>query len=124
MPRKRSFQESKLSHPDDSEFGAWRAEGSRKNVQYAGGQLGARVTSGRLKKAPARESDSCSHGGKFRSRCPFIGAQKPGAGNRDTSEVVVESSNTRSREPIESWVKGNNGNSFENFEQWDFGDDK
>lgn len=123
LPRKRSLQESKPSHLDDSESGASRAEGSRRNVQYAGGQLSAKVTGSIPKKAPARESDSKLGRGKIRGKGPFMGAQEPGAGNRDTPEVVVEFWNTRWQEPIESWVTGNEGNSFECFEQWDFGDE-
>ena len=113
--RKRGSQKSKLSYPDDSEACRAVVKGSRKNVPCTGGtdgQMGVKVMSSRPKKACARDSDSRFGGGKAYSKSPFMGAQGPRAGNRTTS-----------REPIKSWVKGNKGNRFDSFEQWDFGDD-
>ncbi|CAF9938887.1 MAG: hypothetical protein ALECFALPRED_007918 [Alectoria fallacina] len=79
--RKRGFQESKLSWPDDSEACRAVVEGSRKNVPCTGGQMGVEVTSSRPKKARARDSDSRFRGGKAYSKSPFMGAQGPGAGH-------------------------------------------
>lgn len=74
LPRKKSFQESKLSHSDDSESGAWRPEGSKKTEAYGitGGQLGAKDPESRL------GSD------KVRSNDPLVGTQGLEAGNRNT----------------------------------------
>ena len=113
--RRKGSQKSKLSYPDDSETCRAVVEGSKKNVPCTGGtdgQMGVKVTSKRPEKACARDSDSRFGGGKAYCKSPFMGAQGPRSGN-----------GTISREPIKSWVKGNKGNRFDSFEQWDLGDD-
>ena len=115
LPRKRDFQESKLSHPDEYESESWRVEGSGKNLEGpggTGGQLGAEVTSSRPRRTPASKPDSQVGSGRVRSEGPVMGAQRPRTGNTGNSQ-----------EPTESWASRNEGDGFESFEQWDLGDD-
>ena len=73
LPRKRTFQESQMSHSDDSPSELGRAEESRKNIPYTGGQPGvADQTSGSWTEKEeweevARQFGSQATSGKVRS---------------------------------------------------------
>ena len=80
LPRKRTFQEAELSHSDGSESGALSAERNRRDISYASGQPGAKGTSIRPKRWPARDSDSEFDSGREGSEAPSL---ELGVGSED-----------------------------------------